>query len=74
MAQTGKVENDKVRFNRAYLPGAGVEEVEEEDEEEAEEVAEEVVEEAEEEGSAIASVAGGNMGESSAGAVRLVKD
>lgn len=60
-----------------YSPGAGVVEVEEEDEEEAEE--EEAVAVAglmgwEEVGSAMASAAGGNMGESSVGVVRLVKD
>lgn len=70
-----------MEFGGTYSPGAGVVEVEEEDEEEAEEEAdEETVTAAEvmgcaEEGcSAIASAAEGDIGESSTGPVRLVKD
>lgn len=82
MAQAGRgIEWYKVWFSGAYSPGAGVVEVEEEEEEEAEEEAEEegvaaveVIGWAEEVVSATASTAGGGIGESSAGAARLVKD
>lgn len=71
----------KVGFGGTYSPGAGVVEVEEEDEEEVEEeeeeeavAAAEVMGCAEEGCSAIVSAAEGDIGESSTGAVRLVKD